>query len=77
MNVHSEDDLVLISNCLKSTKSSFRVLCGCHALEKFLQEEKRVTILEENIKSGLMQMQKESSDLNDSMTDQNSLSNQD
>ena len=54
MNVHSEDDLVLISSCLKNNQNSFKVLCGCHALEKFLLEEKRLIILEENIKSGLM-----------------------
>ena len=36
--LHSKDDLVLIVKILGSD-DPFRVLCGCVALDKFLQEE--------------------------------------
>lgn len=40
-SVHNRDDLVLIVKTLKS-QDSFKVLCGCVALEKFLEEEYRL-----------------------------------
>ena len=42
MNVHSQADLILIFSCLQDPKRNFKVLCGCLALEKFLQEEQRL-----------------------------------
>ena len=69
----------MISGCLnKDPSNSFKVLCGCHALERFLHEEKRLTILEENIKNGLMRVQKVTNSPHESkISDQQSLSNQD
>ena len=44
-NLHNPDDLVLIVRMLQS-QDPFRILCGCVALEKFLQEESNLEKLE-------------------------------
>ena len=42
MNLHSQSDLILIFNSLQDPKKTFKVLCGCLALERFLYEEQRL-----------------------------------
>ena len=48
-SVHNRDDLVLIVRVLKERNDPFKVLCGCVALEKFLEEENRLALLDHHL----------------------------
>lgn len=58
--LHSKDDLVLIVKTLNST-DPFRVLCGCVALDKFLQEEQQFEKLNYQQDKGILRIDPERS----------------
>ena len=51
-SVHNRDDLVLIVTLLQHQNDAFKVLCGCVALEKFLDEEARLHALNYHLEQG-------------------------
>lgn len=53
--LHSKDDLLLIVKTLNSV-DPFRILCGCVALDKFLQEELQLEKLNCQQDSGILRI---------------------
>lgn len=56
ISVHNKEDLMLIQQTLRAKNDSFKVLCGCVALERFLSEEKRLQSLAEHFEKGAVRV---------------------
>ena len=57
--MHNRDDLVLIVTILQQQTDAFKVLCGCVALEKFLEEEARLQALNYHLENGSVRIDPE------------------
>ena len=49
MNIHSYNDLQQISLGLQQKHNSFKVFCCCVALEKFLEHERQLDLLQSRV----------------------------
>ena len=56
-SVHNRDDLILIVSLLQNKLDSFKVLCGCVALERFLEEESRLQALNYHMEKGTVRIE--------------------
>ena len=56
-SVHNRDDLILIVSLLQNKLDSFKVLCGCVALERFLEEESRLQALNFHMEKGTVRIE--------------------
>lgn len=59
--LHNREDLILIVQTLQEKSDAFKVLCGCVALEHFLEEESRFENLNHHMKTGTVRIDPESS----------------
>ena len=56
-SVHNREDLILIVSLLQNKIDSFKVLCGCVALERFLEEESRLQALNYHMEKGTVRIE--------------------